>query len=59
MSHDLLTRRKLLKGLGAAALCSPFLVNQAWAARQQSLYVDGLSFLPDDINDVKASKLSA
>ncbi|QIR13680.1 membrane dipeptidase [Shewanella aestuarii] len=59
MPHNMLTRRKLLKGLGAAALCSPFLVNQAWAARQQSLYVDGLSFLPDDIHDVKASKLSA
>ncbi|UCX03658.1 membrane dipeptidase [Shewanella glacialimarina] len=59
MSHDLLSRRKLLKGLGAAALCSPFISQQAWAARSQPLYIDGLSFLPDDINDVKASKLSA
>ena len=59
MSHDLLTRRKLLKGLGAAALCSPFISQQAWAARSQPLYIDGLSFLPKDINDVKASKLSA
>ncbi|UJF21678.1 membrane dipeptidase [Shewanella sp. OMA3-2] len=59
MPHDLLTRRKLLKGLGAAALCSPFLSQQAWAARSHPLYIDGLSFLPKDINDVKASKLSA
>lgn len=59
MSHDLLTRRKLLKGLGAAALCSPFMSQQVWAARSNPLYIDGLSFLPSDINDVKASKLSA
>ena len=38
MSHDLLTRRKLLKGLGAAALCSPFISQQAWAVDHPELW---------------------
>ena len=53
------TRRHILKGLGAATLLSPFCTLPAWAAKSRRLYVDGLSFLPNDINDVKASKLDA
>jgi len=53
------TRRHLLKGLGAASLLTPLSTLPAWAAQQHRLYIDGLSFLPTDINDVKASKLDA
>ncbi|MGZ9897269.1 membrane dipeptidase [Shewanella gaetbuli] len=59
MPHDMLTRRKLLKGLGAAALCSPFFAQHTWASANRPFYIDGLSFLPEDINDVKASKLTS
>ncbi|MBB1317533.1 membrane dipeptidase [Shewanella sp. SR43-4] len=52
-------RRHILKGLGAATLLSPLSSFPAWAAKPHRLYVDGLSFLPTDINDVKASKLDA
>ncbi|QBF83737.1 peptidase M19 [Shewanella maritima] len=51
-------RRHLLQGLGACALLSPFASMPAWARRQR-LYIDGLCFLPEDVNDVKASKLNA
>jgi membrane dipeptidase len=53
-----LTRRTLLKGLGAASLLSPLASLPSWAASQR-LYVDGLSFLPSDLSDVRASKLDA
>lgn len=59
MTQSMLTRRHLLKGLGALALTSPFLANQAWAARAERVYIDGLSFLPTDIDDVAKSKLTA
>ena len=52
-------RRHMLKGLGAATLLSPLSSFPAWAAKPRRLYIDGLSFLPTDINDVKASKLDA
>jgi microsomal dipeptidase-like Zn-dependent dipeptidase len=52
-------RRYILKGLGAATLLSPLSSLPAWAAKPRRLYVDGLSFLPADINDVKTSKLDA
>ncbi|WP_394131834.1 membrane dipeptidase [Shewanella maritima] len=52
------TRRKLIKGIGAATLLSPFASMPAFA-RARNLYIDGLSFLPEDINDVRASKLDA
>jgi membrane dipeptidase len=52
------TRRTLLKGLGAASLLSPLASLPSWAASQR-LYVDGLSFLPSDLSDVRASKLDA
>ncbi|MBR9727979.1 membrane dipeptidase [Shewanella intestini] len=52
------TRRHLLKGLGAATLMSPF-ASLPSMAKSQPLYIDGLSFLPNDINDVRASKLNA
>ena len=53
------TRRHIIKGLGAATLLSPLYSMPTWAAKSPRLYVDGLSFLPNDINDVKASKLDA
>ncbi|AZG33617.1 MAG: membrane dipeptidase [Shewanella psychromarinicola] len=52
-------RRHILKGLGAATLLSPLSSLPAWAVESRRLYIDGLSFLPTDINDVKASKLDA
>ena len=52
-------RRHMLKGLGAATLLSPLSSFPTWAAKPRRLYIDGLSFLPTDINDVKASKLDA
>ncbi|MCS6234575.1 peptidase M19 [Shewanella baltica] len=52
-------RRTLLKGLGAATLLSPLASLPSFAAAQRRIYVDGLSFLPDDLSDVTASKLDA
>ncbi|ABM26149.1 dipeptidase [Shewanella sp. JNE10-2] len=52
-------RRTLLKGLGAATLLSPLASIPSFAAAPRRLYVDGLSFLPDDLADVTASKLDA
>lgn len=52
-------RRTLLKGFGAATLLSPLASLPSFAAEQRRLYVDGLSFLPDDLSDVTASKLDA
>lgn len=52
-------RRTLLKGLGAATLLSPFTSISSLAGEQKRLYIDGLSFLPDDIQDIRASKLDA
>lgn len=52
-------RRTLLKGLGAATLLSPLASIPSFAAAPRRLYVDGLSFLPDDLGDVTAAKLDA
>ncbi|MCU7996410.1 dipeptidase [Shewanella glacialipiscicola] len=52
-------RRTILKGFGAATLLSPLASLPSFAAEQRRLYVDGLSFLPDDLSDVTASKLDA
>ena len=52
-------RRTLLKGIGAATLLSPLASIPSFAAAPRRLYVDGLSFLPDDLADVTASKLDA
>ncbi|MCL1088153.1 dipeptidase [Shewanella profunda] len=52
-------RRTLLKGLGAATLLSPLASIPSFAAAPRRLYVDGLSFLPDDLRDVTTSKLDA
>ncbi|SUJ14248.1 Membrane dipeptidase (Peptidase family M19) [Shewanella morhuae] len=52
-------RRTLLKGFGAATLLSPLASLPSFAAEQRRIYVDGLSFLPDDLSDVTASKLDA
>ncbi|GGB56895.1 dipeptidase [Shewanella inventionis] len=51
------TRRNIIKGLGAATLLSPLCTLSAWAAKPRRIYIDGLSFLPSNIADVKASKL--
>ncbi|MCE9677798.1 dipeptidase [Shewanella sp. AS1] len=53
-----LQRRLLLKGLAAAGILSQLSPMTAWAS-EQALYIDGLSFLPEDLADLKASKLSA
>ncbi|QDF74342.1 MULTISPECIES: membrane dipeptidase [Shewanella] len=53
-------RRHLLKGLAAAGLLTHLAPLPAWAkATQKALYIDGLSFLPDDLADLSASKLDA
>lgn len=52
-------RRTLLKGLGAATLLSQMASFPSFAAAPKRLYIDGLSFLPDDLADVSASKLDA
>lgn len=53
-------RRTLLKGIGAATLLCPFTSFSSLAApRSRRLYIDGLSFLPDDLADVPASGLDA
>uniref|UniRef100_Q0HYH2 Twin-arginine translocation pathway signal n=1 Tax=Shewanella sp. (strain MR-7) TaxID=60481 RepID=Q0HYH2_SHESR len=53
-------RRTLLKGIGAATLLCPFASFSSLAApRSRRLYIDGLSFLPDDLADVPASGLDA
>ena len=62
-------RRTLLKGLSAvtglsaASALSPFASFSSIAAplppRARRLYIDGLSFLPDDLADVRASGLDA
>ncbi|MGL5360527.1 MAG: membrane dipeptidase [Shewanella sp.] len=52
-------RRHLLKGLGAATLLSPMASFSSLASAPKRLYIDGLSFLPDNLTDVPASKLTA
>ncbi|MCE9685659.1 dipeptidase [Shewanella sp. AS16] len=54
-----LHRRQLLKGLGAATLLSQLPAFSAQGAVRRHPYIDGLSFLPDDLADVKASGLDA
>lgn len=54
-----LQRRKLIKALGAASLLSPFASYPSFGAAERRLYIDGLSFIPEDLADVKASKLDA
>lgn len=53
------TRRKMLKGLAAASLLSPLGISPVFAAAKKRLYIDGLSFLPDNLADIRASKLDA
>lgn len=57
MDH-LLSRRALIGAMPALALADCAGV-QAGAASEQRLYVDGLSFLPDDMQEVAASGLKA
>lgn len=52
-------RRTLLKGLGAATLLGPISSFSSLAATPKRLYIDGLSFLPDNLADISASKLDA
>ncbi|ABV38360.1 peptidase M19, renal dipeptidase [Shewanella sediminis HAW-EB3] len=53
------TRRRILKGLAAASLLSPLGISPAFAAAKKRLYIDGLSFLPENLADIRASKLDA
>ncbi|QSX29265.1 membrane dipeptidase [Shewanella cyperi] len=52
-------RRQVLKGLGAGALLAPMSGLQAKAVPHKPLFIDGLSFLPTEMADVKASGLDA
>ncbi|MCG9695746.1 membrane dipeptidase [Shewanella sp. Isolate11] len=52
-------RRQLIKSLAAAGLLSQLPPITAWAQSDKPLYIDGLSFLPDDLADLGASKLDA
>jgi membrane dipeptidase len=55
-----LNRRQLIKALTATGLLSQLAPLSAWAQQaSKSLYIDGLSFLPDDLADLGASKLDA
>ena len=53
-------RRHLLKALAAGGLLTQLAPFTSWAQQtSQPLYIDGLSFLPDDLADLRASKLDA
>ncbi|MCG9747610.1 membrane dipeptidase [Shewanella sp. Isolate8] len=53
-------RRQLLKALAAAGLLTQFSPLNGWAKTVgKPLYIDGLSFLPEDLADLHASKLDA
>lgn len=64
MQHNA-NRRQLLKGLGAAGVLSQLGSFSTVAATspslvaKQRLYVDGLCFLPDDLNDIRAANIDA
>ncbi|OBT08396.1 peptidase M19 [Shewanella sp. UCD-FRSSP16_17] len=53
------SRRQLLKGIAAASLLCPLYSSSVLAQSNKRLYIDGLSFLPDNLDDVRASKLDA
>ncbi|MBQ4889657.1 membrane dipeptidase [Shewanella sp. MMG014] len=53
------SRRQLLKGIAAASLLCPLYSSSVLAKSNKRLYIDGLSFLPDNLDDVRASKLDA
>ncbi|MBT1443594.1 membrane dipeptidase [Shewanella sp. JM162201] len=57
-------KRALIKAMGAGALLAGLPLTslaktQAAKAKGLPLYIDGLSFLPSDLSDLKASRLSA
>ena len=52
-------RRNMLKGLVAASLLCPMGMSQALSATNKRIYIDGLSFLPNNLADISASKLDA
>ncbi|QYK04424.1 membrane dipeptidase [Shewanella zhangzhouensis] len=54
-----LHRRSLIKALGASALLSALPTGVLGAKSLRPLYIDGLSFLPDSLDDLAASGLSA
>ncbi|MCL2918972.1 membrane dipeptidase [Shewanella litorisediminis] len=54
-----LHRRSLIKALGASALLSALPPGVLAAKALRPLYIDGLSFLPDSLDDLAASGLSA
>ncbi|WP_285163279.1 membrane dipeptidase [Shewanella goraebulensis] len=53
------SRRQLLKGIAAASILCPLYASSAMAKPKSRLYIDGLSFLPENLADVRASKLDA
>ncbi|QYJ96991.1 dipeptidase [Shewanella alkalitolerans] len=60
------TRRQLIKALAAAGMLSQLPAANVFAntnalgkGNTKPLYIDGLSFLPEDLADLKASKLDA
>ncbi|WP_394148506.1 membrane dipeptidase [Shewanella atlantica] len=54
-----LKRRQLIKALAAGGLLSQLGPLPALASDNKRLYVDGLSFLPDDLADLKSSNIDA
>ncbi|MDO6617914.1 peptidase M19 [Shewanella sp. 10N.286.52.C2] len=52
-------RRTLLKGIAATSLLCPLYSTSVFAASKKRLYIDGLSFLPENLADVRESKLDA
>ncbi|WP_144210891.1 membrane dipeptidase [Shewanella donghaensis] len=53
------SRRTLLKGIAATTLLCPLYSSSVFANPKKRLYIDGLSFLPENLADVAASKLDA
>ncbi len=57
--NQVFDRRQLLKAIAAGSVLSQLGSFSALAAEAERLYVDGLCFLPDDLNDLHTSKIDA
>ncbi|MCJ8302278.1 membrane dipeptidase [Shewanella sp.] len=58
MKHEL-NRRQLIKAIAAGGVLSQLGSFSALATQGKRLYMDGLCFLPDDLNDLKSSGIDA
>ncbi|WP_394205203.1 membrane dipeptidase [Shewanella waksmanii] len=59
LSPTSISRRKILQAIAAGTLLANSPLCRAVANQHKPLYIDGLSFLPDDLNDLARSKLEA